>query len=43
MILEVVDIVTELVGLKMDYVHWICPVSFTIDREKLAVVWCARG
>jgi len=41
---EVVDIVTDLIGLKMEYVHWICPLSFTIEREgeKLAVVWWAR-
>ena len=44
MILEVVVDVTELVGLKIEYVHWICPLSFTIkrERERLAV-WCASG
>jgi len=30
---EVVDIVNKLLGLKMEYIHWICPLSFTIDRE----------
>lgn len=33
MIWEVVDIVNKLLGLKMEYIHWICPLSFTIDRE----------
>jgi hypothetical protein len=46
-ILEVVDIVTQLVSLKIGYVHWICPLLFTIEREReretLAVVWCASG
>jgi hypothetical protein len=32
-ILEVVD-VTELVGLKIEYAHWIYPLSLTIDRYR---------
>jgi hypothetical protein len=31
---EVVDIVTELVGLKIEHDRWICPLLFIIERER---------
>lgn len=40
MIREVVDIVNKLLGFKMEYVHWICPLSFTIDREISSCLVC---
>jgi len=37
---EVVDIVNKLLGLKMEYGHWVSPLSFTIDREISSCLVC---